>query len=118
MTERTLTGSCQCGGVRFEAVASLDSPIACNCSRCRRLGSVLVFTPRSKFTLLSGEGNLVEYLFDKHAISHRFCATCGIQCFAYGQMPDGTPIAAINVNCVDGVDARKLAPTMFDGAAL
>ena len=118
MSERTLTGSCQCGAVAFEAEASLDGPVACNCSRCRRLGAVLVFTPRDKFRLLRGEDDLAEYLFNRHAISHRFCRTCGIQCFAYGQMPDGTAIAAINLNSVDGVDTRALAPKTYDGAAV
>ena len=32
-------------------------------------------------------------------------------------MPDGTPMVAINVNCLDGVDARALPARPFDGAA-
>lgn len=42
-------GGCQCGTVRFTVEASLDHPIVCNCSRCQRLGSVLVFAPRAGF---------------------------------------------------------------------
>jgi len=40
------TGGCKCGAVRYEVDCTLDAPIACNCSRCQRLGSVLVFAPR------------------------------------------------------------------------
>src|SRR5690606_11306844 len=97
-------GGCQCGAVRYRGEAELDGAVTCNCSRCQRLGSVLVFAPRSAFTLEQGEGATTEYLFASRTISHRFCTTCGIESFAYGQMPDGTPIAAINVNCLDEVD--------------
>jgi hypothetical protein len=108
-------GSCQCGAVAFEVEVDIAQPMVCNCSRCRRLGSRLVFAPRDSFRLLRGEENLTEYLFNKHAIRHLFCRTCGIQSFAYGQMPDGTPIAAINVNCLDGVEPWDLPVTRFDG---
>jgi hypothetical protein len=110
-------GSGQCGAVAFEADVDISEPITCNCSRCRRLGSVLAFTPRASFTLLSGADALTEYTFNRHVIRHQFCRTCGIQPFAYGRMPDGTPMAAINVNCLDGVDARALPARRFDGAS-
>jgi hypothetical protein len=108
-------GSCQCGAVRYEADADLDQTVTCNCSRCQRLGSVLVFTPRDKFALLSGEANLTEYLFNKHAIQHLFCKTCGIESFAYGAMPDGAPMAAVNATCLEGVDPRSLNSHHYDG---
>lgn len=111
------TGGCQCGAVRYEVEASLDQPVTCNCSRCQRLGSVLVFAPRDQFKLISGEADLTEYLFNKRVIRHQFCKTCGIESFAYGQMPDGTKMAAINVNCLDVVDPREVAKGAhhFDG---
>ena len=105
----TYTGSCQCGAVAFEADLSLDNPVTCNCARCQRLGSVLVFTPRDSFRLLRGDDNLTEYLFNKHLIRHRFCKTCGIEGFALGDMPDGSKMAAVNVNVLDGVDPRAIA---------
>ena len=117
MTVETYHGSCQCGAVRFTAELDLDSVVTCNCSRCRRLGSVLAFAPAGKFHLEAGEGATTEYLFNKHAISHRFCTTCGIQAYSMGSMPDGAPMAAVNVNCLDGVDPRALTAHHFDGAS-
>ena len=115
MSEQRYSGSCQCGAVVFEADLDLASTITCNCSRCQRLGSVLTFTPRAKFQLFSGQGNLTEYLFNKHKIKHQFCKTCGIEPFAYGEGPDGTPMAAVNVNCLDGVEPRALKSKHVDG---
>ncbi|WP_313613205.1 GFA family protein [Agrobacterium sp.] len=110
-------GSCQCGAVSFETDADLDNTVVCNCSRCKRLGSVLTFVPKDQFNLVSGEQNLSEYLFNKHKIHHLFCATCGIESFAYADAPDGTPMVAVNANCLDGVDARALSPQAYDGAS-
>lgn len=112
-------GGCQCGAVRFRVEVSLDHPVICNCSRCRRLGSVLVFVPRQDFVLEQGEGSLTEYRFNRHVIRHLFCCTCGIQSFSLGAGPNGAEMVAVNANCLDGVDGRALAAraVAYDGAA-
>ena len=115
MTTAPYSGGCQCGAVRFEAELDLEQVVTCNCSRCQRLGSVLTFTPRTQFHLLQGEDALTAYQFNKRVITHLFCATCGIETHGLGEMPDGTPMAAVNVNCLDGVDPRALKPYHHDG---
>jgi hypothetical protein len=115
MAVQTFTGGCQCGTVRYEVAADLGSTITCNCSRCGRLGSILTFAPAPSFTLLSGEGAMTDYQFNKHVIHHLFCATCGIQSFARGTGPDGSEMVAVNVRCLDGVDIETLSPQAVDG---
>lgn len=115
MAEQHYTGGCQCGAVRYEVDVDLASTMTCNCSRCQSMGFVLAFTPREKFKLKSGEKNLTEYRFNKKQIQHLFCRTCGVESFARGAKPDGTLIAAINVNCLEGVDPRALKSTHVDG---
>lgn len=110
-------GSCQCGRIAYEVDVDLDHTITCNCSRCRRWGAVLAFAPRAQFTLHAGEGEMTEFLFNMNRIHHLFCKTCGIECFAYATMPDGTEMVAINANCLDGVDARSLPAEAVDGAS-
>ena len=117
MTAEHHHGSCQCGAVAFDAEVDISAPVTCNCSRCQRLGSVLAFTPRDSFTLLNAAESLTEYTFNRNVIRHQFCKVCGIQPFAYGQMPDGSPTVAINVNCLDVVDPRALPARHHDGAA-
>ena len=108
-------GGCQCGAVRYEVDVDLDNTITCNCSRCQPMGFVLAFAPQDRFVLKSGEGNLTEYLFNKKVIRHLFCSTCGVESFAYGKMPDGSPTVAINVNCLSKVDPRELNSQHVDG---
>ncbi|WP_108124937.1 GFA family protein [Saccharospirillum mangrovi] len=111
-------GGCQCGAVSYDVDVDLDSTVTCNCSRCQRIGSVLAFTAKENFTLHSGTEKLTEYLFNKHEIRHLFCSVCGVESFAYGTMPDGTPMAAINVNCLDGVEPRQLQSHHYDGRSV
>lgn len=118
MTEQTYTGGCHCGAVRFEAEADFSEMITCNCSICEKKGSILAFTLREKFRVLSGEDKLTEYRFNKREIAHLFCSACGMHPFGYGAMPDGTKMAAINLRCVDDIDLRTIKPQHFDGKSL
>lgn len=115
--KQTYTGGCQCGNVRYEVALDLGAPVmACNCSRCGRLGSLLSFAPAEDFTLLSGDGAMTDYQFNRHAIHHLFCSTCGIESFARGKHPaTGAEMAAVNVRCLDGVEPDTLAITKVDG---
>jgi hypothetical protein len=118
MSMQRLAGACHCGAVRYEAEADLGQTIQCNCSHCETKGIILTFTPVENFRLLSGEARLTEYRFNKHKIAHRFCAICGAQPFAFATNPDGTPMAAINLRCVEGIDLAALTPQKFDGRSL
>jgi hypothetical protein len=108
-------GGCHCGAVRFAAEADLSNVMECNCSHCSKKGFILAFAPAEKFTLLSGEDALTEYLFNKKAIRHLFCSRCGVQPFGRGKGPDGADTVAINVRCVDHADLAALTPKQIDG---
>jgi hypothetical protein len=118
MAEQRYTGGCQCGKVRYEVAADLDRALSCNCSRCSKLGWIISFVPAQKFKLHSGDDAQTDYLFNKHAIHHLFCSTCGIESFARGTGPDGSEMVAVNVRCLDGVDVGELKPMPFDGKSL
>ena len=115
--KQTYQGGCQCGKVRYQVALDLAQPVmACNCSRCGRLGTLLSFAPAGEFTLQSGEYALSEYTFNKHAIHHLFCKACGIQSFARGKNPkDGADMIAVNARCLDGVEPDTLTINKIDG---
>lgn len=109
-------GSCHCGKIAFEAEGEIKGGLACNCSMCQRKGSLLWFVPRAQFTLLTPEDdNTGMYLFNKHAIKHRFCMTCGIHPFAEATDPNGVPTMAINIRCLEGIDLDAVPVQHFDG---
>lgn len=111
-------GSCHCGAVAFTVAGELPtSAVSCNCSHCRRKGLLLTFVSAESFTLDQGEDALRTYLFNKHKITHRFCATCGCQPFAEGRDKDGGETRAINLRCIPEADLDALKLQQFDGAA-
>jgi len=87
--KQTYGGGCQCGKVRYEATFELGEVIACNCSRCGRLGSLLAFMPKDSFKLLSGEGAMTEYQFNKHT-----SIICSVRPAASSRSPEAKGRAA------------------------
>ena len=71
------TGGCHCGQVRYEVETDLGMVISCNCSICTKKGLLPSFVPAQKFSLLSGESELVDYQFNKHVVHHLSCPAAG-----------------------------------------
>lgn len=102
----------------FEVDANLTEAVACNCSMCRRAGTLLAFVPRNAVRLVTPREDVSLYRFGSKTIAHAFCGVCGIKPFGEGSMPDGTEITAVNLRCVPGVDLDALTITHYDGASL
>ena len=114
----TYQGSCHCGGIAFTVEGDIGMVIDCNCSMCRRKGSLLAFFPRSAMDLSTPESDIGTYTFNKHVIRHRFCPTCGVAPFGEGTDPKtGEATVAINVRCLPDVDLGSLQVVSFDGAS-
>lgn len=114
--QQTYHGSCHCGAVSYEAKsAPIREALSCNCSMCRRKGTLLAFIPANDFSLKTGEDALTDYQFNKHVIHHLFCRACGVTSFARGVKPDGTAMIALNVRCIDEIDPDAIAITHIDG---
>ena len=115
---KTYKGGCHCGKVSYEVKTDLEKVISCNCSICTKKGYLLNFVPAEQFKLIKGDDGLKDYQFNKMIIHHLFCDGCGIQSFARGKGRDGTPMIAINVRCLDGVELDKLSVTKVDGRSI
>ena len=109
----TLQGGCHCGSVRFEVDAAPGFEVLdCNCSICRMTGFLHLIVPASRFRLLSGAGDLVEYTFNTGTAKHRFCRHCGVKGF---YVPRSHPQGfSVNARCLDGIDLAALRVVAFD----
>ena len=115
MAAQTYSGSCHCGTVAFSVDVDPEQAIKCNCSICTKLGAVWAFAPKTKFSLKSAESQPGDYQFGRKHLHHRFCPRCGIESYAEGTAPDGSPSVGINLRCLEGVDVDKLSPRPYDG---
>ena len=112
-------GGCHCGKIVFEVEGDLQQVMECNCSICTKRGYLMWFIPRNKLWLSTPESAMSTYLFNKKAIKHRFCASCGCGPFGEGLNPKTNVMtAAVNVRCLEGVDLSKLKIVPFDGQSL
>lgn len=107
---KTYQGRCHCGVVRFEADLDLtQSSYRCNCSICRRTRFWPAVAREGGFRLLSGESELIEYLFNTRKNQHFFCRHCGVRAFGVG---NDTPIGkmyGVNLGCLSGVTEEELS---------
>src|SRR5919106_291693 len=112
---RTYQGGCHCGRVRYEATTDLAHVAECNCSICMKRGALWTFVKTPQFKLLNGEDALQDYQFNKMRLHHWFCRSCGVGSYSQGMAPSGEMTFAVNVRCLDDVDASSLKPVPFDG---
>ena len=111
-------GRCHCGQIRFVVSGELTRVIECNCSICRRHGSLHWLVAPAAFQLLSAPEQMSTYTFNRHIIRHHFCPVCGCATHNDGVTPDGKPVVAVNARAIDGIDVGELPVQPFDGQAL
>jgi hypothetical protein len=122
MTETALPrfhGSCHCGAVSFDVtMATPEKAYACNCSICSKAGWLLAFVKEGDFTLHHAPSTVQDYQFGAKRTHHFFCTTCGCRAYSQGTDKEGKATLAVNLRCVEGLDATKLPVETFDGASL
>lgn len=106
-------GACHCGAVAFEVEAPSELVVSeCNCSICAKSGLLHLIVPKSRFRLLRGGDDLVEYAFNTGVAKHLFCRRCGIKSFYVPRSnPDGY---SINARCLEPLP-RSMRVEPFDG---
>ena len=110
--------TCHCGAIGATIEGELPArAIGCNCSMCRRKGSLLHFVPAAEARIDAPANKLGDYQFNKRAIHHHFCTDCGCSPFATGTGPDGSEMVAVNLRCVPECDLDALEITPVDGAS-
>lgn len=114
--KQTYTGGCHCGAVRYEADIDLSQgTVKCNCSICSKARAWLIGVSADDFRLQRGAEALSDYQFGGQRIHHLFCTHCGIKSFARAAGPDGKPMVAVMVSCLDNLsDAERASlPVMY-----
>jgi hypothetical protein len=79
-SEKVWSGSCLCGGVRYEIDGELGAILNCHCSMCRKAHGAAfrtrVSVPRQCLRIVQGRELLAEYRSSFSTV-RRFCRVCG-----------------------------------------
>ena len=97
----SLTGSCLCGAVEFEARLPSKFCSHCHCSNCRRAHGAAFVTwvgfPQEQVKTMTGADSLHHYLTDTKA-TRSFCSRCGSTLFfAAPRWPGEIHVARANI---------------------
>ncbi len=111
-----LTGACHCGAVEIDIPRKPRRITSCNCSICRRYGSLMAYFPESKVRFRNKRGAVDRYAWGDKWIDFLRCATCGCQIGwkARRTMRDrmGVNMRNFEPQVIEGVRVRRL-----DGAS-
>lgn len=96
--------SCHCGAVVLELDLpdGIVDPRRCDCSMCRRRGTIVASVPLAGLRVVQGERALTRYQFNTRTATHYFCSLCGIH--THHQRRSNPSQYGYNVACLEGVD--------------
>ena len=99
--------NCHCGQVEAEInIKKIEKFLRCNCSICRRKGTVMSIVKNEDFKIKKGENKLKLYSFHSKVSQHFFCIDCGI--YTHNNPRSNPSMTGFNVGCVDEIDVFKL----------
>mgnify|MGYP006112339345 FL=1 len=112
--------SCHCKAVQIELKLKkgLEELVLCNCSLCKRRGSIMGKILLEDLKITRGSDKLKLYKFGKkqHA-EHFFCSICGV--YTHHRSYTNPENFEFNVACIDNIDTFKYKDIpVFDGEKL
>jgi hypothetical protein len=108
-----IEGTCLCGAVRWTFDGPLESATACNCSACRRYGTLWAYGYEGEEIEVSGPTR-VYARGDRAPLGFHFCGTCGCVTSWRGLSPDRDGRRRIAVNLRLASDPDQVAPLLID----
>ena len=109
-----VTGSCHCGAVRIAVPAAPEWVASCNCSICRKLGSLVAYYPDDGSVRVEGE--TVPYVWGDKMIAMHHCPVCA--CFTdWRSTGESYGRVGINARLLDGFAVDEGRP-LFEGRDL
>ena len=108
MSVSEITGSCQCGKLRWRVRGAMRQVVACHCSQCRKAtGHYSAFSSaRHEDLTIEGRDHLVWYRSSSTA-TRGFCATCGSQLFWQPEGEARMSIAAGSFDAPTGLTIER-----------
>jgi hypothetical protein len=112
-----IAGSCHCGAVHIAVPEAPASVKSCNCSICRRLGTLLAYYKPDQVTITHAPGATDAYIWGDKMLALRRCATCG--CVTHWEDITASPGDRMGVNArLLEIDIESVPVVKFDGASM
>ncbi len=99
--------SCHCGAVRVEVPRKPRSLTSCNCSICRRYGTLWCYYRSGDVEVRAARGAIEAYAYGSQSIQFVRCATCG--CVMHWEERKKGALGRM------GINARNFDPAVIQG---
>jgi hypothetical protein len=110
----TLTGSCLCGGVRFEVETPFEVITACHCTTCKKIsggGGTVNGRARTEGIRILQGADLLTTIQPDEGSGKTFCSSCGSNVFG-GGWPDWES-SSVRLTTLDEPFAGKVDRHIF-----
>ncbi|MDO9418977.1 GFA family protein [Pararhizobium sp.] len=111
MTGQRLTGSCQCGSIKFSIPAESAGVFCCHCGDCRKSHGnymAVIGAPRNDVQFES-DATLQWYARTDKA-RRGFCSTCGSRLFKDNL---GTDLLMVSAGVIDGATGKHIVKNIL-----
>ena len=112
-----VTATCHCGAVRIRVARAPRTLTRCNCSICRRYGSLWAYFSTRSVQIEAPTGGLARYSWKRKVRTYYRCKRCGcVTHYRYRKTGPGYPVA-VNATNFESADIRGARIRKLDGAA-
>jgi hypothetical protein len=110
----SISGSCLCGAVKVTVARAPRSLTQCNCSVCRRYGTLWAYYRRNAVKISAPRGGLRDFARRRGGLRFRHCAACGcVVSWEAGRGPADR--MAVNARLLDHAAMAKVPISVLDG---
>ncbi|MBA3812655.1 MAG: GFA family protein [Caulobacteraceae bacterium] len=111
-----IDASCHCGAVRLEIARAPDTVTDCNCSICRRLGTLWAYFRPDEVTVIAARDATAPYIWGDRVLAFHHCRLCGCTTHWRNLDPKGDRMG-INARLLDPRGLEKARVRKLEGAA-
>lgn len=104
-----IRATCHCGAVTIEVPERPERLTSCNCSICRRLGTLWAYYPAAETRVTPASGATFAYAWGTKEIDFNHCKICGCTTHWSGRGPNPERV---------GVNARLMEPSDIEGVRI
>ncbi len=112
-----LTAHCHCGAVQVEVPRRPRSLTNCNCSICRRYGTLWAYYKSAEVRITGAPGATTEYIWGDKMLRFVRCASCGCVTHWERIVPKEGSSTGVNARNFDPTALGDVRIRLLDGAS-
>jgi hypothetical protein len=112
-----ITATCHCGAVALEIAEAPQQLTSCNCSICRRLGTLWAYYHPAQVKIVAAPGATVPYVWGDRCLALHRCKECGCVTHWEPLDPARQDRMGVNARLMDPAVIEHVRVRRLDGAA-